>query len=1285
MNSPTSPRTSRPALTRFLVGALVVAAGLAGAPRAHAGWDDFEFGQKLISKGYIEQARKVFEKILADDKRSQTDKDRARFGMALLGKAEAQAAGPNPKVPAKDVRAKFDAALASIREFLQANPNDAKAADARGEIGGLALWFVDWASALARADKGDREARGAVPAELLEAADKAADNAIEAYTGLMESARKREEDRPNDPKRREERQLAEYRYVTAIFYKTFPLEPCSAKHITALQDAKAKLDDYATANDGVLTGVYALDNLGRVLQELAQCEADPEKKFQLFSNAHQQYMSCAGTPDEGDAYRQLIASGYLHDARLANHIPNLEEARYTALAREIDRSLTGFGRAAPKAFRVHDGADAQVEHALLLLTLQEKARALDAAKTASDVATQEGYSDVKRRADSILQQIVGAGGGASSSGGGGGGADPTMSNVDASVIFKVGESLKRDGKYGEAIGAFQQAIPAAGPSRADFVQWVLPAWVNIGDCYRQMTPPLWLESAMAYDAVVDYVRAGTIKPTNENDPASKTAYSASTFELAALKKLVETAADPGIQERVRRFDKESYDLFKNYQGGGGITDRGFGNGIEAFNRGLKAKGDADGKGEAWKAPFKESVQYFADVAKNPKSDYQDKAYKYLVRVPYEMDDDAGAVAAADQALTFWDSAEAKKRIEEPGVAERRRAESAEVRYWKAAALHALKRDDQSLPLLDALIADKSAPFRDRAMGLRVEVLLDQGKGPEGEAELRKLTKEYPEYYNLAKLLLRVASVYDEANKALQTKVDALTKRLVGTQDDRASGLDAQRKAADREQTALVPTISDLSGVIKRREAIVQFGKNVLEKQKAEEELKENRLKLADARDRLAKVRTKLAELTAEIDKVSAEKQALQRQQVAPLKKAADLYLQLDESLKDLDAKAGPGERRRRRPDPVNRLAYQYYYLAKLQPEEASHWTTSRSLYEDYLGMPELKGAAESEEAKRKVQRFLGEIYDHLADVATTPEDKQQQAANAVKYLQGSIARVPANLPVVLAHLSGETMVVSFRDPTTDKRWSIPMRRSTDVATFRQAVKELGPANLPSYANDRTQKEYLNAVKQFKEQIEQMPDEQVKATMGHLSTSFDPTFFTEHAVSLPDFLLDLARSYLRSGVAENAYKALNLAAVVLNGNSKAETDSPEWWDAQTLQLRALVEIAEREASASSDSGVAKQRAARADTLLRTMKSLYPRIGGLDSEVHARTLKAWKDLQIKLQGVQGRLGLPANTIDLEAEPPPPKEAEEPPPAPPTPATPPAPAPTDGMDDQGMEGSK
>src|SRR5205814_10632629 len=118
-----------------------------------------------------------------------------------------------------------------------------------------------------------------------------------------------------------------------------------------------------------------------------------------------------------------------------------------------------------------------------------------------------------------------------------------------------------------------------------------PACVDMGDCYRQMTPPLWLESATAYDAVVDYVRAGTIKPSNENDPASKTAYTASSNELAALKKLFEVAADPMIQERVRRFDKESYELFKSYQGGGGVTDRGFANGIEAVNRGLKAKSD----------------------------------------------------------------------------------------------------------------------------------------------------------------------------------------------------------------------------------------------------------------------------------------------------------------------------------------------------------------------------------------------------------------------------------------------------------------------------------------------------------------------------------------------------------------------------------------------------------------------------------------------------------------------------------------------------------------------
>ena len=366
---------SSPVTKRLVVATVLAAAALAGAPRASAAWDDFEFGQKLISKGYIEQARKVFERILADDKRPQTDRDRARFGMALLGKAEAMAAGPNPKVPAKDVTTKFDAALASIREFLQKNPNDVKAADAKGEIGSLALWFVDWASTLARAEKPVQEARGAKASDLLAAADKAADTAVESYVGLVEGARKREEDRPNDPKRREERQLAEYRYVTAIFYKTFPLDPCSAKHISALVDAKAKLDDYATANDGVLTGVYALDNLGRVLQELAQCENDPDKKLTLYMNAHGQYKSCADTPDEGEAYRQLIAIGYLHDGRLGNSLPNLEDQKYRSLAKEIERALSGMSKAAPKAARVHDGVDASVEHAELLMSLGDKVKA----------------------------------------------------------------------------------------------------------------------------------------------------------------------------------------------------------------------------------------------------------------------------------------------------------------------------------------------------------------------------------------------------------------------------------------------------------------------------------------------------------------------------------------------------------------------------------------------------------------------------------------------------------------------------------------------------------------------------------------------------------------------------------------------------------------------------------------------------------------------------------------------------------------------------------------------
>src|SRR5688572_14617920 len=122
--------------------AVVVAFGVARP--ACAGHDDFDFGQQLIARGYIDYARKVFEGILKDDKRPQVERDRARYGMALLGQAEVYTVASDPKATYATIKSTYDAAVKSIDEFIAKYPQDAKADEARFEIGKFGLWFTKW-------------------------------------------------------------------------------------------------------------------------------------------------------------------------------------------------------------------------------------------------------------------------------------------------------------------------------------------------------------------------------------------------------------------------------------------------------------------------------------------------------------------------------------------------------------------------------------------------------------------------------------------------------------------------------------------------------------------------------------------------------------------------------------------------------------------------------------------------------------------------------------------------------------------------------------------------------------------------------------------------------------------------------------------------------------------------------------------------------------------------------------------------------------------------------------
>jgi hypothetical protein len=321
------------------------------ASPARCGWDDFEFGKRLIDKGYLEYARKVFEGVMNDDKRPQGERDQARYGIALLGKAEVGTAQANPNVPYAEAKAKLDAAIASIGEFIAKYPNDAKADEARGEAGSLRLEFVTWASDLM--ENADTLTQRKVKADdILSDTQSMLAAATEVYAGLKTSA-----------KTEGGKQIAEFQWVRCQFYKGLTFPKCSGEAKAAFTQAKTTLEDYASSNEQYLTGTFAIDFLGQTLRELGDCESEDAAKWKLYFSALDWFKACADTEDQGEDFRRIITTGYSTSA--AGQPRRLHGNRQGQHAQGSRDYLAGMLQRCPAPRRWSTGL-AMVEHALIL-------------------------------------------------------------------------------------------------------------------------------------------------------------------------------------------------------------------------------------------------------------------------------------------------------------------------------------------------------------------------------------------------------------------------------------------------------------------------------------------------------------------------------------------------------------------------------------------------------------------------------------------------------------------------------------------------------------------------------------------------------------------------------------------------------------------------------------------------------------------------------------------------------------------------------------------------------
>lgn len=1267
MNRPSSHPVSRRSRVRRL-GLLALAALVLAVPTpARAGWDDFEFGQRLIEKGYLEYAKRVFETILNDEKRPQQERDRARYGMALLGKADAVTAVNNPALPWSEATNKLDAAIDSIDAFVKKFPDDPQADKARFETAGMQQWFVEQASDLS-SDAERLAARGTKAGDVLEGATRYADRAIQTYKWLSTNA-----------KLENDRALANYYLAVMGYYKALTAPKCSTTQLDGLKQAQKILEDYAFDNDGKLTQVFAQDFQGQALWAVGDCLSGKEQ-WQTYQKAMSMFIACASTEDQGDDHRKVIALGYYHIGRLANAVaktdevvdnPTVTEREVRELLKEARRHLGDLERRAGQSRldRMDFGLRAMVQWGLVEWRLGAGDEAIRILNKASELATANGLTHVAAMANAALARVArGSAGG------------------DPAVLFKIAENGRASGKFDDAIAAYRNVVKSASSSAENLRKYVYPSWVGMAQCYT--AKQLIIEAAAAYEVLIDEEAAGRLTPDKADAATKKLVVEAYDNQRRLAQEVFNRTGDPADKRRRDDITARVIAQQPKWQGDGGagsVSDLAYRSARETFGEATKLKDDPKSPKDAWQKLLRDARGLFAKTAQQATSEYQDPAFVYLVRVEIELEAWDDAVKAAAAARAAWATDAGKRKIaDNPNLATMRRAQAAANDYWEARAQVGAGRPDEALKLLDGFTArhPDGGEYSKIALGLRCDVLAEQGKVVEAEAAYRDLLTQAPDYPKIPSIVAKLAKHYQDASKEIQVKIDAVQTELIGTPEDRAKGVRAQRIAADKEEIQLVGRVSDLNQAVARLEAWFEFIKNTPEAKFGEDEKKKKELELAakleeqkKARAELAAVRAKIEALAKRAEELSAQRTALQIEQVPSMRRAAELYLQLDEALQKLDA-AGAGAKRRT-PEDVARLAYRYYSLARNDPATKTDLAASRDLFEQYFAMPEVKALPENHANRRAYSRVAGDVWYRLAEQATG-DDAKKAYQKALVYLEPYAARNPANAKIVRLVLRAEVAVLRATD-FKGQEWPVPVRKSETPAQFREDLKALSGDALPRYTNDGTQSDYEKAVTQFRNELAKKTDDELKSIVRSLKNAgFDAKFWGQHGVTDNEFLLSLARCYSRTGVADDAFGAVGSARAVLEVPPQALADSGDWWEAQTILLETFVSMGERAATASQGPGgdAAKADAVRfLNSAAKTVsfnKAIYPRLGG--SERHERTLAEWEALQDRAIRAGATVGLSLKSEDLRKMP----KEDAPPPAPaPEPAapTPPAPAGMDG----------
>ncbi len=720
---------------------------------AQAGGDDFEFGQKLAEARFFDYARKVFDAILKNPNRSEEEKGEAQYGLALLRKEEAIAATSSADAQYADIVKLFDSAADDISDFVQKNPKNKNATQARLDVGAIRLAFVQWARELLE-DEGaiaDNRDRGFNVNTLAEDAQRSVNQAIEYFGGL------RPPENEANPKPYQE--LASYYYVISQYYKALVEPPCSPSAISALRKAEKDLDAYIFAHDGQLLGIYAQDIYGLVFWERAKCEQDPQTKLELYNKAFEWFETCIYTDDEGPDHQRIITSGYYHIAQAgleAGRMPGRNFGRDALLHLEtmLDRH--------PTAWRSDNGLRALVEWSKLECQRGNANKAVEVARDAAERAKTAGNPYLERLANRQLNDYV--------SGGCGG----AIGGLDPEVLKRVADDLFSRQQYQEAVRAYRTVINSTSPTQQDFLAFRWHAWERMAQAYGQIDDRLG--EALAYEPIHAAWMRGQI-PFQKGQVDDQNMLRAGNNRRSGQKALTTLAEATGSATLQREYKAIQDSFLQDYPD---HPSNRVGEWNAAIDKWKAANEQKRANSSKWKKTLAEARGHFENVAKDAKHERSDAALVYLIRCYVVEENFAEAVKRARKAFEYWNSPEAKKQAEEfDSIRKRREDAAAGATFWLAHSLIQLKKAEEALATLEGYhqkFPNVDEIYQQLAYDLLLQASLARGDIEEADKHYRTLLKRYPKYGNLPRITSDLAGHYNEQSSAIRKKLVDVSNR-----------------------------------------------------------------------------------------------------------------------------------------------------------------------------------------------------------------------------------------------------------------------------------------------------------------------------------------------------------------------------------------------------------------------------------------------------------------------------------------------------------------------------